>query len=320
MRAREITTENKKSHLGKKINEAPVGVGQRLGTWARGKAAGALGPLARDWQAQISGEKEVNDYANKLNIAFRKALGIKKVNPNDPAAIDLLYNWAKGSGLPVTDPEVEQKFQAAKTASANIKTGGSGVPATTSAGAATPAGSTNTTASSGSSSNVDWTPGRKEPTFNIPKAATAPEKGVPTPPTIDPKAAAQIKPTTNNAVSITQPDPNWNFATRRDWQKQQDDEKEANSTRSAKINAAGLKRSKQFNAEDIIQEDKKTLEQLIYALADATLSKGISTGTPAGATSAATPATTDVDQIANLVGNMSGKDLAALKQKLKGVI
>ena len=58
---------------GKKINEAPVGIGTRLGTWARGKAAGAMGPLARGWQSQISGEKEVNAYANKLNLAFRKA-------------------------------------------------------------------------------------------------------------------------------------------------------------------------------------------------------------------------------------------------------
>ena len=76
--------------------------------------------------------------------------------------------------------------------------------------------------------------------------------------------------------------------------------------------------------ENTVVEDKTTLERLIYDLAEISLSKGASSNgaAPAGApgSPAGTPAVTDVDQIANLVGSMSGKDLAALKQKLKGVI
>lgn len=126
--------------LKKKINEAPVGVGQRLGTWARGKTAGALGPLARGWQAQIAGEKEINAAANKLGLEFRKVLGRHKIDVNSDKAVDALYNWSKRQGYPVDDPELFKDFQSAKSMATNASTSGAGVtmPAAATQGVSAP--------------------------------------------------------------------------------------------------------------------------------------------------------------------------------------
>lgn len=248
----------------KKLNEAPVGVGQRLGTWARGKTAGALGPLARGWQAQIAGEKEINAAANKLGLEFRKVLGKHKIDVNSDKAVDALYNWSKRQGYPVDDPELFKQFQAAKATATNASTAGPGV---TMPAAATP-GVSAPPAPAAEPGKPDWSKlggGRTEPTFNIPKAG-APTARAPTPPTIDPRAAAQLKPVTNPALDISQPDPNWNFNTRRAWQKQQDEKELAGKTRSAKIHSGAMARSKKYNTEDVVTEDKKTIDDLIYKM------------------------------------------------------
>lgn len=298
--AKATSTVGESAKSKKKINEAPVGVGQRLGTWARGKTAGALGPLARGWQAQIAGEKEVNAYANKLNIEFRKALGIKKINPNDPAAIDLLYNWAKGSGLPVTDSEVEQKFQAAKTASSNIKTAGAGVPDST---AATPS-ATAPVAEPALGTPAPTTPSSTSSTV-APKLGAAGENPyrsstVAKSSGIEPMGKKNNKPL-RPAIRRVVP-PTSSIAP------MGSGNKPLNPVRR-RVEPTAMK-------EDL-NEDKKTLEQLIYALADATLSKGISTGTTAGATSTATPAGTGSPNLDAMNTDQIIALAQALQQKMK---
>jgi len=85
----------------KNLSEAPVGVGKNLGTWARGKAWNALGPMARGKQAQIAGEKETNQHANKIYVDFMKALGKANIKIDSPEAITALRNWGSRMGYPV---------------------------------------------------------------------------------------------------------------------------------------------------------------------------------------------------------------------------
>lgn len=327
--AAKTVKESKRSK--KKVNEAPVGVGQRLGTWARGKAAGALGPLARGWQAQIAGEKEINTAANKLGVEFRKVLGRQKIDVNNPKAIDILYNWSKRMGYPVDNEELFKDFQAAKSAATRVSIAGSGVamPGADSGseeptGGAAPAAAA-APAPAAAPGKPDWSRaggGRTEPTFNIPKAApaAAPEKGVPTPATIDPRAAAQLKPVTNPAIDVSKPDPTWDFKTRREWQKQQDEKELARKTQRAKIDSGARARSMKYNTEDVVTEDKKAIDDLIYKM----VLKHDELGGAGAAASTSTPSTTsgaptDPNAVAQAISNMSGKDISALAQALKSM-
>ena len=54
---------------------APAGWGEQLGTWAKGKAFNALGPLARGAQSTIKGQKEFQAEVNKIKAELPQYLG-----------------------------------------------------------------------------------------------------------------------------------------------------------------------------------------------------------------------------------------------------
>ena len=103
------------------LSEAPVGVGKKLGTWAKGKAAGALGPMGRGLQANIAGQKETNQHANKIYVDFMKALGKANIKINSPEAINALRNWGSRMGYPVD--KMTNDFNAALKSTNSMSSG-----------------------------------------------------------------------------------------------------------------------------------------------------------------------------------------------------
>lgn len=76
---------------------APAGIGTRLGTWAKGKAWGALGPLARGAQSNIQGQKEFQTEVNKLKVELQRYLGKIGVSKSEITG-DVLAGYLKSKG------------------------------------------------------------------------------------------------------------------------------------------------------------------------------------------------------------------------------
>jgi len=76
---------------------APAGIGTRLGTWAKGKAYGALGPLARGAQSNIQGQKDFQTEVNKLKIELDRYIGKIGVKKSQITG-DVLAGYLKSKG------------------------------------------------------------------------------------------------------------------------------------------------------------------------------------------------------------------------------
>jgi hypothetical protein len=83
---------------------APVGIGSRLGTWAAGKAVGALGPLARGAQSRNLGQKDFQQEVNKLKIELNRYLGKVGVGKSEITS-DILASYliSKGHKTPTVN-------------------------------------------------------------------------------------------------------------------------------------------------------------------------------------------------------------------------
>lgn len=87
-----ITEAYKLVHEG-----APAGIGNRLGTWVKGKAYGALGPLARGAQSNIQGQKDFQAGVNKLKIELERYIGKIGVKKSEITG-DVLASYLKSKG------------------------------------------------------------------------------------------------------------------------------------------------------------------------------------------------------------------------------
>jgi len=76
---------------------APAGIGTRLGTWAKGKAVGVLGPLARGAQSRNQGQKEFQAEVNKLKVELQRYLGKIGVGKSEITG-DVLAGYLKSKG------------------------------------------------------------------------------------------------------------------------------------------------------------------------------------------------------------------------------
>jgi hypothetical protein len=83
---------------------APIGIGSQLGTWAAGKAVGALGPLARGSQSRNLGQKDFQREVNKLKIELNRYTGKIGVGKSEISG-DILasYLTSKGHKTPTVD-------------------------------------------------------------------------------------------------------------------------------------------------------------------------------------------------------------------------
>lgn len=80
------------------IQEAsPIGLGQRLGNWAKRKVASALPTFTGDWKHRLEGEKQSHDELIELKRNFEKFKGRYKIKSNAVTGRHL-YTFLKTQG------------------------------------------------------------------------------------------------------------------------------------------------------------------------------------------------------------------------------